>query len=130
MPCHIGVLFFHPIHFVGFPPIETTLIIALSIHYDEELNCWFFASSLTIIKFWQVESLKKLEYFWILIYTKFFIYLLFYYYYYYFFVEKQIDIQRKVKWTLIWMHAANSTHKLWYFLRECGTSYITHTTLS
>ena len=75
MPCHIGVLFFHPIHFVGFPPIETTLIIALSIHYDEELNCWFFASSLTIIKFWQVESLKKLEYFWILIYTKFFIYL-------------------------------------------------------
>ena len=43
--CHISVLLFSSVHFARFSPMKTTLLTALSICHDEELNCWFFASS-------------------------------------------------------------------------------------
>jgi len=45
------VLLFHPVHFAGFPPTKTAPIIVSSIRYDEELNCWFFASSTVFVLF-------------------------------------------------------------------------------
>ena len=42
---HTSILLFHLVHFASFSSIETTPFAASSIHYDEELNCWFFVSS-------------------------------------------------------------------------------------
>ena len=63
---HTNVLLSTLVHFVGFSPTETTPFTASSICYDEELNYWFFTSSvwrylwgtLIILFQWQKSSSK------------------------------------------------------------------------
>ena len=53
---HTGVLLFPSVHFARFSPTKTTTFTTSFICYDEELNCWFFASSFHITRKHKIYS--------------------------------------------------------------------------